>query len=1006
MIESGRHEEDRCRRPAAVAVLLLLLFASLQPSAVAAQIVRDGSVGPPCVAASCALTGPTFAIGSELGQLSVGGSNLFHSFSRFNIRTGQSATFSGPASVDSIISRVTGTQQSFIDGLLRSTISGADFYLINPRGVVFGPNATLDVGGSFHVSTADYLRFADRGQFFANLSSNSALSAAPPAAFGFVSSTPAGIEIRGSALRVPEQQALSIVGGDILIAPSEGGLALPSLTAPGGRIQIASVRSQGNVVPAPLGSPARLGVSSFGVLGRIDISATTVDVSEVVPTGAGTVMIRGGQLFIGASSITSNVSGDVSGDRLGIDLRSSGEMALTGGTSLTSQTSLGAARGGDINLAAENLRIDGSSVANTALVGTGSAGDVSVTAQNLTLANGGAIQSQNISVAPARGGNITIEVADSITMSASAGILSATVFDGPGGDVTVSGRSLTMDGASRILSAASGAGEAGAITLTTDRLSVTGGASIGSSGGSTGPGGPIVVEAGSILLSGEEFGNISGIFTSSGGAPVGPIALTTGTLTVRDGARIQSGSILAARAGEIGIDASGDVVIANGGGILSQTFDQAVGAVSISAGALTLDNGFITTSTLGPGQAGGIEVGVGTLLLRNGGQIVSSSELLAEGNGGSITVTASGSISISGTSPTGVPASPFSSDASSGIFSTTAATGNAGQIAVSTPILVMDAGGQLSVATTGTGTAGDILLDVGDVSLSGGARIDSGTTAAGQGGTIMLNASTVTLAGGAGLFSNTVTTGIGGDINIAADAIHLRDGGIVSATSTGTPAAVAGDISIVFGDTLELRNSSITTASLQAPGGNISITSTGSRLHLTNSRITTSVRSDIGEGGNITIGAASHPINFVVLDGSEIRADAFGGPGGNIGIFADVYLTTDTVVSASSALSTPGTIDVRAGVTDVSGTVKTLPETAAEAATLLRASCTARLAEGKSSSLVVAGRGGVPPEPQGLLWSPVVAEPPAGAAPSRSEGQQSPISLAFLRASLDPKCAR
>jgi hypothetical protein len=77
------------------------------------------------------------------------------------------------------------------------------------------------------------------------------------------------------------------------------------------------------------------------------------------------------------------------------------------------------------------------------------------------------------------------------------------------------------------------------------------------------------------------------------------------------------------------------------------------------------------------------------------------------------------------------------------------------------------------------------------------------------------------------------------------------------------------------------------------------------------------------------------------------------------------------VLSASSALAAPGVIAVQAQVTDVSGTLVQLPESILQAAALLRASCTARLAEGKASSLVVAGREGVPPAPDGLLWSPI-----------------------------------
>ena len=112
--------------------------------------------------------------GTRLGN----GPNLFHSFERFSVGTNDTARFSGPSGIESILSRVTGGQTSVIDGQLQSTMPGANLYLLNPSGVLFGPNATLDVNGSFYVSTADYLRLADGARFSAHLSDTSTLSVA------------------------------------------------------------------------------------------------------------------------------------------------------------------------------------------------------------------------------------------------------------------------------------------------------------------------------------------------------------------------------------------------------------------------------------------------------------------------------------------------------------------------------------------------------------------------------------------------------------------------------------------------------------------------------------------------------------------------------------------------------------------------------------------------------------------------------------------------------------
>jgi large exoprotein involved in heme utilization and adhesion len=220
------------------------------------------------------------------------------------------------------------------------------------------------------------------------------------------------------------------------------------------------------------------------------------------------------------------------------------------------------------------------------------------------------------------------------------------------------------------------------------------------------------------------------------------------------------------------------------------------------------------------------------------------------------------------------------------------------------------------------------------------------------------------------MFSNASGSGAGGTINIQTGQLQITDFGVISANSTGTATATAGNVNIVAGELVQMQNGSITTESTLADGGNISITTTGSLVKLNDSQITTSVQSGVGSGGNITIGS-----EFVLFNNSEIRADAFGGPGGNITIIATTFLPDSSVVSASSALSTPGTIAIEATFTDVTGSVAQLPETPLQATELLRASCAARFAGGKASSLVVGGRDGLPLQPGSLLPSPLyVAE--------------------------------
>src|SRR5919198_2969664 len=230
---------------------LVLPFSALTK----AEVTLDGTLGP-----AGSLAGPNFVIPDTVGQTV--GPNLFHSFGLFNIHTGESATFTGPAIIDNVISRVTGGSQSFIDGPLRSEIQSANLWFINPAGVLFGKHASLDIQGSFHVSTADYLKLGDGGRFEATSPENSVLTVAPPEAFGFLGERqPAGIAVQGSRLQVPAGEKLSVVGGDIRIADG-------SLYAPGGRIDMVSVASPGEVLP----NAPDLGVASFERLGKIEVS--------------------------------------------------------------------------------------------------------------------------------------------------------------------------------------------------------------------------------------------------------------------------------------------------------------------------------------------------------------------------------------------------------------------------------------------------------------------------------------------------------------------------------------------------------------------------------------------------------------------------------------------------------------------------------------------------------------------------------------------------------------
>ncbi|MGI9304416.1 MAG: filamentous hemagglutinin N-terminal domain-containing protein, partial [Gammaproteobacteria bacterium] len=267
--------------------------------------------------------------------------NLFHSFREFDLTSTQSATFTGPASVQNIISRVTGrdganNDGSNLDGRLGSDIPGANLWFFNPAGIAFGPNATLDVQGSFHVSTGDSVTLKGAARFDKDMSQQQILElAAKPQAFGFLTEpegfgfsmdNPEQVSIEGSVLSVSEpgeSNTLSIIGGDVAVAGGTPAGAQQrrgaELIADDGRINIASVSSPGDVRLTAEG----IETSEGQQLGFIDIrdssfvDAVSGEQPDEAATG-GSLFVRGGKFVLDNSVISVSSIGSDPGE---IDIR-------------------------------------------------------------------------------------------------------------------------------------------------------------------------------------------------------------------------------------------------------------------------------------------------------------------------------------------------------------------------------------------------------------------------------------------------------------------------------------------------------------------------------------------------------------------------------------------------------------------------------------------------------------------------------------------------------------
>ena len=533
-------------------------------------------------------------------------------------------------------------------------------------------------------------------------------------------------------------------------------------------------------------------------------------------------------------------------------------------------------------------------------------------------------------------------------------------------------------------------------------LNVTSGGSIIAQGDGTLPTGRVLVTAsGLVEVSGVVDGSRSVIENVAGGTGHGgDIAISAHQVLVSDSGRINS-ETRGLDGLNISISAEESVIVSNGGKIRIGGRDFDGGALNISAPSILLDQGILQTSTAGIGNAGSVALTADHVML-TGGQIRSETEQTT-GTGGNITIQASETISISGQftgsdADTPGPAGIFARSFNSG--------GNAGNASLEAPIITVTGGGQINSSTSSAGLGGNIdILATNSLSLSGnGSGLFSETTASGHGGTIHAkvnqveikdgavvsakssgtgNAGSVTIQGtaspaqsvlidgpGSSIFTETQGTGAGGNILIeTSQSTTLTNGAAISASSTGTmdDAGDAGMVTIHAGNTFFMQDSSVTTQATKSGGGQIEINA-ANLFRLVNSRVSSSVLDGAGGGGNISIDP-----NVVVLQNSQILAQAIQGAGGNITIFTPLFLAdSSSLVNASSQFGLNGTVTIQSPASNLSGSLGPLASKTSQADGLLTQRCAA-LANGQASSFVVAGREQLPSDPGGWLTSPLYA---------------------------------
>jgi filamentous hemagglutinin family protein len=642
------------RSPVALPSFLALVL-GLTPAAAWAQIIPDTSLPVNSIVAP---NGNTFTID---GGTQAGG-NLFHSFQDFSLPTGTEAFFNNSLDVQNIFSRVTGGKISNIDGLIRAN-GGASLFLLNPAGIVFGPNARLNIGGSFFGTTANSIQFADGVEFSAtNLTGTPLLTINVPIGLQF-GQNPGGISVQGSGhrlhgdlftpldrsnnpigLQVGAGNTLALIGGEIDF--SSGVVAVNG----GGHLEVSSV-SAGQVQLNPMeqgwiGDYSR--VQQFN-----DIHLTQQSLLDASGSG-GSIQIQGRNISLSEGSLVLLQNLGLQPSR-GITIHATESLNLTGNTS---DGKLGS------SIKIENL-------------GTGQTGDITISAAQLSLQDGGKITSRTFTPAPSA--NVTVNVAGLIDVNGSApgdlsidsSISTVTFSATNAGELTVSSGNMRFLNGGNISSVTVGSGQAGTIHVNAeDSIDIVGNASISLS--------PSAINS----LTFSASGNANNTFVN------------TSRLAIRDGGFLGSLTVAAGAAGSVTVNASESVEIggrtpgsiapsriASTAEILDPANQEAFGFPAIpsgNAGSLTIntpslriaDEAFVSVKTDGPGSAGDLQINANSIVLDDRGGITAST---ASGNGGDIRLNLQDSLLLRHGST---------------LSATAAGNGNGGNLSIDTPVLV------------------------------------------------------------------------------------------------------------------------------------------------------------------------------------------------------------------------------------------------------------------------------------------------------------------------------
>ncbi|WP_413162001.1 filamentous hemagglutinin N-terminal domain-containing protein [Capilliphycus salinus ALCB114379] len=881
-------------------VPLTLIFAATTATA---QIIPDNSLG-----SENSVVTPNVNIrgipSDRIDGGAVRGSNLFHSFEEFNVEEGRGAYFSNPDNIINILTRVTGGNISEILGTL-GVLGNANLFLINPSGIVFGPNARLDVGGSFFASTADGILFENGFEFAASNPE------APPL---LTINIPIGLNIRenpgtivnqatlttledGSSLRndagflvpqglnIPQNKTLALVGGDVLF---NNGVAI----SPGSQIELGGLSEPGIIELANVGKNANTPILQF---------PNNIQRGNVALTNQSQINVR------------SNEGRDINIKARNFEM-SGGSIIRAG---FDQGLGVAEARGGDININAQEnvLLADNSFISNIIDIDSfGEPGDINIETSSLLMENGAEISASTFG--PGNSGSVSILATNSVELSNATIFSSAAVGAvGNGGTVEIITENLLLSNGSQVITDTSGEGNAGNITVQAKSIEITG-------------------------SSPDDSEIISGFFADvmeTGIGNGGTITIETEQLLLSDGARISSSTFGQGNAGLVSILATDSVELL-GSSIISNVVEGGTGnanTVNIETRNLLVSGGSqIQSLTFGNGDAGNINIKAESIELTGTSadglesSIITASSRSGEGNSGNIIIEAerlritdgsgiiasatgrgnAGTIFIKATD---IQLFGFAPNSTNPSFLSASVeeqgTGNSGNIIIETARLLLEDGGLIRVRNTANtpGNSGQVLIIASEsVRLNNAVGINTDTVGPTNAAPITIFTRSLSIEGRSGIAANSGTpenpteTGQGGEISIfASEEVQLRGGNqtdetaIISSVTFG--GGRAGKVRIETGQ-LVVDKGLISVLSNDTASGNAGNIEVFASDFVELSRVQSGLLAatdGVGNAGNITVETPE----LVLKDEASIGVGSLSGSGnaGNIRIESNQLFIQD-----------------------------------------------------------------------------------------------------------------